>query len=643
LLAGSRLSFAGAYLVERASANRLPLRLGSLDVDFLLCMNRRTFIQRLAALPALSALWRFLPASTHAASTKLSTTRVRPTDPGWPTPASWQKLNQRVGGRLIKVESPLVACEGASDSAACQEILKNLKNPFYLGDQPGATQISRWVDAWTSAPSVYAIAATTTDDVVAGVNFARENNLRLVVKGGGHSFQGTSNAADSLLIWTRAMKKIILHDAFVGQGCDGSQSPQRAVTIESGAMWIDAYQAVTTEADRYVQGGGCTTVGVAGLVQSGGFGSFSKRYGTAAAGLLEAEIVTADGAIRTANACTNSDLFWAIKGGGGGSMGVLTKLTLRTRDLPDSFGIVFATIEATSDAGFHDLVSRFVSFYNHNLFNPHWGEIVSLRPNNTLVITMLFQGLTQQDAEAVWKPFFDSIKNSGQQYTIKAAPYIRSYDARHQWDADFLRNAPGAASFDSRPGAPKSHFWWAYDQNDVGMYCHGFESAWLPQELLQENQQGHLVDALFSASRHWGVDLDFKKGLAGAPPEEIAAARDTATNPAVLTAFALAIIAGGKSSVYPGIPNHEPDLTTARQDASKIDQAMYELRKIVPDPGSYVSESNYFNRSWQQTFWGPNYSRLRAIKDKYDLTGLFFVHHGVGSEDWSADGFTRLV
>jgi len=56
-------------------------------------------------------------------------------------------------------------------------------------------------------------------------------------------------------------------------------------------MWIDAYDAMTTKAGRYVQGGGCATVGVAGLVQSGGFGSFSKNYGTAAAGLLEAEIV----------------------------------------------------------------------------------------------------------------------------------------------------------------------------------------------------------------------------------------------------------------------------------------------------------------------------------------------------------------
>src|SRR6266567_8885374 len=100
---------------------------------------------------------------------------------------------------------------------------------------------------------------------------------------------------------------------------------------------MQAYDAVTTKAGRYVQGGGCTTVGVAGLVQSGGFGSFSKNYGTAAASLLEAEVVTADGKVRIANACTNSDLFWALKGGGGGSFAVVSKMTLRVHDLPDFF------------------------------------------------------------------------------------------------------------------------------------------------------------------------------------------------------------------------------------------------------------------------------------------------------------------
>jgi len=63
----------------------------------------------------------------------------------------------------------------------------------------------------------------------------------------------------------------------------------------------------------------------------------------------------------------------------------------------------------------------------------------------------------------------------------------------------------------------------------------------------------------------------------------------------------------------------------------------------VPHAGSYVSESNFFNAAWQEDYWGKNYARLRAVKDKYDPGGLFFVHHGVGSEEWSPDGFTRIL
>jgi len=224
------------------------------------------------------------------------------------------------------------------------------------------TQTSGWVDAWTSAPSVYAVAAKNTKDIVAGVNFARTNNLRLVVKGGGHSYQGTSCSADSLLIWTRGMNTITLHDSFVGQGCARRQAPQPAVTVSAGAIWAEAYDAVTTKAGRYVQGGGCTTVGVAGLIQSGGFGSFSKNYGLAAAALLEAEVVTADGAVRIANACTNPELFWGIKGGGGGSLGVVTRVTLRTRELPEYFGAVSGTIQARSEDAFRKLTAHIINF-----------------------------------------------------------------------------------------------------------------------------------------------------------------------------------------------------------------------------------------------------------------------------------------
>jgi FAD/FMN-containing dehydrogenase len=73
-----------------------------------------------------------------------------------------------------------------------------------------------------------------------------------------------------------------------------------------------------------------------------------------------------------------------------------------------------------------------------------------------------------------------------------------------------------------------------------------------------------------------------------------------------------------------------------------VSAAMGELRRLVPAPGSYVSESDYFEADWRQAFWGANYPRLKAVKDKVDPDGLFFVHHGVGSEEWSPDGFTRL-
>ncbi len=81
-----------------------------------------------------------------------------------------------------------------------------------------------WVDAWTSHPSAYAVAARTTADTVAAVDFAREHSLRLVVKGGGHSYLGTSNAPDSLLIWTRPMRAIAVHDAFVASDLPNRQS-----------------------------------------------------------------------------------------------------------------------------------------------------------------------------------------------------------------------------------------------------------------------------------------------------------------------------------------------------------------------------------------------------------------------------------
>jgi FAD/FMN-containing dehydrogenase len=566
--------------------------------------------------------------------------RLRPTDPDWPSAAKWDQLKAAVDGRLVNVQSPLAVCVNNSDTIACQELLRNLRNPFFLGDQVWATESTGWVDGWTSATSVYAVSAKTAADVAAAVNFAREHNLRLVVKGGGHSYLGTSNAPDSLLIWTRAMNDITLNDAFVPQGCNTSAQP--AVSVGAGAIWLHVYDAVTTKAGRYVQGGGCTTVGVAGLVQSGGFGSYSKNYGTAAASLLEAEVVTADGEVRVANACTNPDLFWALKGGGGGTFGVVTRLTLKTHDLAERAGATIFTVKAMSGPAFRDLIGKFASFYTERLFNPHWGESVYFQRNDSLRVAMVSYGLDKGVEQAVWQPFLDWIATSPQDYRLTGKPIIADMPARNHWDAEYRRKyTPDAIIRNSRPNANPNDFSWAGDHDQIGAFWHGYESLWLPASLLQADKQQQIADALFAATRHWSVIIQFNKGLAGAPGEALVASRDTATNPAALTAFGLAIIGGFGPPAYPAISAYTADLTEARAEGATIANAMGELRKLVPEPAAYVSESNFFEKDWQHSYWGANYQRLLAVKHQYDPDGLFFVHHGVGSEDWSDDGFER--
>jgi FAD/FMN-containing dehydrogenase len=597
--------------------------------------TRRHLLRALLALPAL------LRSSTLGTAAPRGRSRTRPTDPSWPTPADWQQLRQRVNDALIAVRSPIVACMGSPDAAGCAALFRSLKNPYVLGDDVALTQTLGWVDAWTSRPSAYAVAARHAQDVAAALSFAREHDLRLVVKGGGHSYQGTSNAPDSLLVWTRRMNDVALHDAFVPAGCDGRVAPARAVTVGAGAMWSQVYDAVTTRGGGYVQGGGCMTVGVAGLVCCGGFGSFSKAYGLAAASLLQAEVVTANGAVRTCNACTNPDLFWALKGGGGGSFGVVIRLTLKVHPLPETFGAVNFTVRAASDGAYRRLVAMAIDHYADRLMNPHWGEQMRLR-GSALQVAMVFQGLTRREASAVWQPFFDALDAAGGELQMDFSLLkIVSTSARTFWSPTLVKRALGFIRRDDRPGTPETNVFWPGNEGEAGQVLHGYASTWLPAALLERAQRPALVDALVAASRHWGIGLHFNKGLAGAAPEVVAAARDTAVNPAALDAFALAISAAQEQPAYPGVPGHEADVTGARQRRQAVARAMAELRTLVPAPGSYVSESDYFESDWQRAHWGTNYKRLAAVKAAYDPTDLFIVHHGVGSERWSQDGFTR--
>jgi hypothetical protein len=183
-------------------------------------MNRRSFLKSSGA----ASLLELSPRGLFASPT---IQRLRPSDPGWPSKEAWKRLSDAVGGNLIPVDFPMNACTSSPQSADCEALFANLKNPYYIGDNPGLTQTLGWVDAWVTKPSVYAVAARNPEDIAAAVNFARKNNLRLVVKGGGHSYQGTSNAPDSLLVWTRHMHDVNIQPDFVPQDCRATHAPLR--------------------------------------------------------------------------------------------------------------------------------------------------------------------------------------------------------------------------------------------------------------------------------------------------------------------------------------------------------------------------------------------------------------------------------
>jgi FAD/FMN-containing dehydrogenase len=156
---------------------------------------------------------------------------------------------------------------------------------------------------------------TTTDDVVRAVNFARENQLVLAIRGGGHNIAGNALCDDGLVIDLTRMKKVTVDPAL------------RRATVEGGALLADV-DAATQAHGLAVPLGINSTTGVAGLTLGAGFGWLSRMYGMTIDNLESAEVVTAAGKVLKASATENPDLFWALRGGGG-NFGVVTRFEYR--------------------------------------------------------------------------------------------------------------------------------------------------------------------------------------------------------------------------------------------------------------------------------------------------------------------------
>jgi hypothetical protein len=166
---------------------------------------------------------------------------------------------------------------------------------------------------------------------------------------------------------------------------------------------------------------------------------------------------------------------------------------------------------------------------------------------------MVFQGLTQAQAEHTWAPLFDWVTARPADYTL-ATRVVLAIPARDFWNAAVLGQIPGLIVLDDRPGAPKGYFYWAVDAGQVGQVLHAYQSTWLSQRLLDRERRPALVDALTRASQTWPVALHCNKGLAGAPTNVLGWTRATSMNPAVLDSFALAIAGANEPRLIPASP-----------------------------------------------------------------------------------------
>ena len=156
---------------------------------------------------------------------------------------------------------------------------------------------------------------TGTADVVAAVNFARENELVLAVRGGGHSIAGLSSVDGGLLLDLARMNAVDV-------------DPQaRTVRVQGGAL-VGDMDHETQVFGLVAPSGIVSDTGVAGLTLGGGEGWVRRKHGMSVDSLLSAQVVCADGLVRTASADSNPDLFWAIRGGGG-NFGVVTSFTFQ--------------------------------------------------------------------------------------------------------------------------------------------------------------------------------------------------------------------------------------------------------------------------------------------------------------------------
>jgi len=210
------------------------------------------------------------------------------------------------------------------DAAAIRKFSAGLTGHVIMPND-GLYESARW--GWNRAidrhPGMI-VRCTTTEDVVRAVDFARNNDLLLAVRSGGHSFAGHSNCDGGMVIDFSAMRGIHV-------------DPSSRVARAQAGVKVGEFDCATQSVGLATVMGGCEDVGIGGLTLGGGQGLLSGCYGLACDNLLSVEVVTVDGRLLNASAREHEDLFWGIRGGAG-NFGVATLLEYRLHPVKQIFG-----------------------------------------------------------------------------------------------------------------------------------------------------------------------------------------------------------------------------------------------------------------------------------------------------------------
>src|SRR5919198_85960 len=209
-------------------------------------------------------------------------------------------------------------------TATPADLRDRIRGETITGEDPGYDEARRVYNAMIDRRPNVVVRPADADDVVTAVNYARESELPVAIRGGGHSVPGFGTGDDAVVLDLVGMQRVDV------------DPEQRTARAEGGTTW-GVFNDATHEHGLATTGGIISTTGIGGLTLGGGIGYLARGFGLSSDNLVSAEVVLADGRFVTASDRENEDLFWALRGGSG-NFGVVTSFEFRLHPVNEIYG-----------------------------------------------------------------------------------------------------------------------------------------------------------------------------------------------------------------------------------------------------------------------------------------------------------------